>query len=481
MWRLKFSFVIAAVFSLANLGFLAAGSQRSIKCALPGFVFVEAPQATLNSAVWRFPHGSRLMRMPAGGGQPVMLTPDFYAAADPRISYSGKKLLFAGKQRRGGRWQIWQMTAAGGGQRQLTHGAADCLAPAWLPGGHILYSCSGGSIGPLGAQIYVARSDGSQAHPITFGPGNFRVEAVLHNGRILVSATAPLARAADSQRRALYTMRPDGSELRLLRWRYPRATNAGQARELADGTILFIARQPGTATGALAWYRPQSPQAALLPPSGAQFGSARLLDGAKWLLSGALAAHAMSKTAPGCGIYVYNAAARAIVAQLYQTSAASCSQATPLEPRLMPLRYFSILHPLPSGRVICLNAYRSMMAPNGRWPRARLARVRVQALRNGRAATLGSAPIEPDGSFYLRLPADLPLRFELLDARGAIVEAQRSWIWVRPGEDAGCQSCHGNPALAPANRWPLALKRRQAPITFGMPGVAPVKKIVRSR
>ena len=53
-------------------------------------------------------------------------------------------------------------------------------------------------------------------------------------------------------------------------------------------------------------------------------------------------------------------------------------------------------------------------------------------------SVLGEAPIEEDGSFYIAVPPDKPVRFEVLDAAGRVVRAQRSWIWARSGEEHGC-------------------------------------------
>jgi len=91
--------------------------------------------------------------------------------------------------------------------------------------------------------------------------------------------------------------------------------------------------------------------------------------------------------------------------------------------------------------------------------------VRVISLQStgARERSLGEAPVEKDGSFYVEVPANQPVRFELLDANGQTIVAERSWIWTRPGEQRGCPGCHGDKALAPENRWPLTLKRFDTP------------------
>lgn len=55
---------------------------------------------------------------------------------------------------------------------------------------------------------------------------------------------------------------------------------------------------------------------------------------------------------------------------------------------------------------------------------------------------LGYAPIEPDGSFKLQVPADTPLALSVTDAKGRGLQTHLNWIQVRPGERRTCDGCH---------------------------------------
>ncbi len=55
---------------------------------------------------------------------------------------------------------------------------------------------------------------------------------------------------------------------------------------------------------------------------------------------------------------------------------------------------------------------------------------------------LGYAPVEPDGSFKLQVPADTPLALSVLDAKGRGIQTHLNWIQVRPGERRTCDGCH---------------------------------------
>jgi len=144
--------------------------------------------------------------------------------------------------------------------------------------------------------------------------------------------------------------------------------------------------------------------------------------------------------------------------------------AVPMAAHEPPRWYWSTLNPqLQIGYFICLNGYLAQGVPQGLLA-GTLARVRVLMLdpETQRELDLGQAPVERDGSFYIALPSDTPVRFELLDDVGHVVRAQRSWIWSCSGEERGCVGCHEDRARAPENRWPLALRRLEGPAGLGV-------------
>ncbi len=55
---------------------------------------------------------------------------------------------------------------------------------------------------------------------------------------------------------------------------------------------------------------------------------------------------------------------------------------------------------------------------------------------------LGYAPVAPDGSFKLVVPADVPIGFSVVDAQGRNIQTHLNWIQVRPGERRTCDGCH---------------------------------------
>ena len=77
---------------------------------------------------------------------------------------------------------------------------------------------------------------------------------------------------------------------------------------------------------------------------------------------------------------------------------------------------------------------------------------------------LGYGVVEPDGSFKLQVPADIPLALQVVDAEGRAFQTHTNWIQVRPGERRTCDGCHSprrGAALnsgASVNTLPAALK-----------------------
>ena len=93
------------------------------------------------------------------------------------------------------------------------------------------------------------------------------------------------------------------------------------------------------------------------------------------------------------------------------------------------------------------------------------AQVRLETLdAQGHTAVTGTAPVEADGSFLVRTPADRPIRFALLDAKGAVLREEHGWFWIRRGEQRYCVGCHTGLERSPENRVPAVLLRTTTPV-----------------
>jgi hypothetical protein len=69
---------------------------------------------------------------------------------------------------------------------------------------------------------------------------------------------------------------------------------------------------------------------------------------------------------------------------------------------------------------------------------------------------IGYAPIDPDGSVRVQVPADVPISISILDKNGRrIGNRHGNWLTVRPGETLSCNGCH-DPATATPHGRPSA-------------------------
>ncbi len=60
------------------------------------------------------------------------------------------------------------------------------------------------------------------------------------------------------------------------------------------------------------------------------------------------------------------------------------------------------------------------------------------------------APVEPDGSVRMKVPANIPFQISILDANGRrFSPLHRSWLQVRPGEVLQCNGCHARTGATP--------------------------------
>jgi Hydrazine synthase alpha subunit middle domain/WD40-like Beta Propeller Repeat len=78
---------------------------------------------------------------------------------------------------------------------------------------------------------------------------------------------------------------------------------------------------------------------------------------------------------------------------------------------------------------------------------------------------IGYAPIEPDGSVMIKVPANVPLAISVLDANGRRTSAEhQNWVQVRPGETVQCNGCHN-----PSSSMPHSHPQGPPSINLGAP------------
>lgn len=382
----------------------------------------------------RFPRGANLILKTGATKKP--LQPDFFASADANVSFAAAKVLFSGKQKESDHWQVWELTFGSGTPRQLTHCDDDCIRPLYLPEERFVYARKSSGKFVLETAALSGASDSLQ---LTHTPGNFLPSDVLQDGRILFAAAYPLESSTSAE---LYTVYPDGSGVEAYRCDHGHSRHSG--KQVSSGGIVFVGDgRLFRFTSALAH------EVAITTPAGSYAGDVAELANGVWMVSAKTARsnyYDLRTWKPGTAELV----------PLIAESTKNIVEPTPLASRPVPNRFPSALHEWSYANVLCLNAYTS----KDHIAEGSIASVRLytrDAL--GAARVQGSARVEKDGSFYLRVPGDQPLRIELLDSAGKSVKTEAGWFWLRRGEQRICVGCHAGPERAPDNAVPLVLQR----------------------
>jgi hypothetical protein len=422
---------VIRVLATTGLTIALLSSLAAVRADLPAYVFTAAPR--YDSHAWnqggeRFPGGARLLLVSGQGRRE--LAPGFFASADAAVSWDATKVAFAGKRRATDRWQIWETTLSGGAPRHVAAVDADCIRPLYLPDGRVVYT----RVSRLGSTIEVTAESGRQER-LSYAPGWFLTADVLRDGRILFESAGEL-----------FTVYPDGTGVESLRcdhgpWR-------SGARQVFSGDVVFnVAGRFARFTSA------RAEQVEVAQPDRESEGPIAEVSPANWMVS--------LRRAPGnFGIYLWDRAS----GQLREIEAPASAHA--VEPVVVaarvPARQFpSALVPTrTTGNLLCLNARESKSPLPGKVQSVRL----YSRNAAGNPVVLGQTAIEPDGSFYVEVPADRPLRVELIDKSGAVIRAAKNWFWMRPSEQRICVGCHVGPERSPENRVPGILNRTLVPV-----------------
>ncbi len=446
-------------------------STTSVTPPLPDLIFVQATKVESTGTQLRFPEGSRLVRLGAkrNAGELANLTAELFAAADPEISFDGQRVIFSGQKLSAGPWQIWEMRTDGTDKRQVTNCREECFRPAYLPDDEIAFTVAGAQGTDNSSYLAVSKLDGSNLHRITFGPGDWRLETVLRDGRVLASASAPLIEGtAEWRARQFYTMRPDGTGLESLRCEHKEIATRSEASELADGSIIYTKKvKTGPYGGTLTEIQRGDLNEAAIGPRNETYSSPRPVSTERVIVAGSM--KSATKADAKFELYAFDLKLKALGQKIYGDAKLNSIQAVPIAKREVPKKFWSMVNSeAKSGYLIALDSYASVDEKSGRIGEA-IANVRVWTLQptTQKEVVLGEAPVEKDGSFYVEVPADQPVRFELLDATGKTIRMEQGWIWSRGGEQRGCGGCHSDKAVAPENRWPMTLKRFDTPTQFG--------------
>jgi hypothetical protein len=419
--------------------------------------------------------GSQILRLTPGsnGRKTRNLTSGFFAACDPAVSFDGRTILFAGKHKQGDHWQIWRMDPDGGKKKQITSGDGDCVSPIFVgslfhlddkaPTRKIVYQKDN--------HLFTSNLDGKNPCRITFSPYPEYEPDVLPNGRLVFSSVVYYVKKAAGRAINLHVVSIDGTD----HMGYLTGAGIPGYKEMVtvgrDGRVYFIHHVNRTEAGENLWpqggrlayvslHRPEHSYTPVTPEQDGLYRNPCPLPDGGLLVS-------FREKGADSVFGIYRIENGKVLQNVYKSGKYHCIDAQVLAPHpVVRGRSSFVEHKMDTGTLYCIDVYISQSQRIRSLPPGTVKQVRV--LQADSTAPdipvtqkiLGTAPVESDGSFHIRVPAKTPITFQLLDHKGNIVANQKSWTWVQPRESRGCIGCHEDREMAPPNRsLPIALTK----------------------
>lgn len=440
----KLSIVIIAIGS-----FLAGCSGGSME----GRILVsELPQNGVGFNQWELSkaEGARIVAvMPGNAGNAKNLTEEFYSAMSPALSYDGEKILFAGKKEATDNWQIWEMQLSTGKATQITNEEADCLSPSYLPLHRLGFTRQVSSEKVSSCNmVFTANLDGSNVQQVTFSPQTFAALGILKDGRFL-AMEKQVYPTEGSQK--LMVLRPDGTKLEFFYKSEEGKQVLSKAVETDQEEILFVeSGETGSEIVSISYNIPLHSHKILTEGiSGDFYSVANYLNGN---LLGTFRKTAQDNFA----LFEFDPSSSAIN-ELYKSNGYHVMEALLVKPYQRPRNLPSEVQLLEkAGLLMCqdINFYGMQSIT---YDQLIPAAEKIEVL--GIDSTLGVVDVEEDGSFYLKVEADVPFRIQTLSADNEIISGPGSWYYIRPNERRACVGCHTGPEITPFNRQPLSVRK----------------------
>jgi len=421
----------------------------------------------------RYVDGARIVRVDPSSGAAVVLTPEFAAACDPDVSFDGETIVFAGRRRAGDSWQIWRMKADGSGKTQITRGSGQNVAPVFagarfylddtLPARQIIFA--GSAHDPGSFALYGTDLEGAVLHRLTFNPHSDFSPAVLPTGQVVFSSWQRDGdRLEPDSTLALLTVNIDGTDLMPFSGTHEPPRYKDMAAVTAAGDRLYFVESDrltwlgGGDLAYVSWRRPLHSHGTLNgePDGLGLFHSPTPLpDG------GLLASYRRAAPDSVFAVYRLDPESGRRLEKVFDQAGWHSIDAQVLAPRAPIKGRANWLKPgSTTGVFYCLNSYHTMPAEGGDRSVAPPGTIKhVRVIEGPAPRILGIAPVEPDGSFHIRVPAETPITFQLLDEDYVALRSQQAWTWVMGNESRGCVGCHEDPEQSPPNRLVTAVTK----------------------
>ena len=460
---------------------------------------------TDSGPVYRPGRNLYVLRPPRPDGEVTPLTtfPDGYVG-EPELSWDASHVIFTHRGQDDPWWHIYRINVDGSGLEQLTDGPYHDVGPAYLPDGRIVFATSRNGNrdeyhGYPCTALWVMNPDGGDRHPIATNIGRDNEPTMLHDGRIVFSRLEVFY-SRNKTELTVHAARPDGTQDVVLYGPERRAFWQRQYREgprgpgeagnaplthrvlrisqpqpMPDGRNIIVATPGGLALIGLR----RDSETIVTPDNKLRaFTTPFALPDGHVLCASTLKAHDRKEV--DLGVYMLDPTTKKLEL-LYNDPATADFEPRPIlarrRPPILPTKTQSQAY---SGRFVCSSVFATQEKEVQQ--RGRLVRLIEGVPVVGRHSThtnawpvwknhggtfarvLGTTPLAPDGSFYVEVPADRLLHFQVLDSDRRVVGNQLTWIYPRPGETKSCVGCHENPHATPRANAPLAAQH--LPMSF---------------
>jgi hypothetical protein len=415
------------------------------------------------------------------------------AISDPDVSFDGKKILFSMRPPAGSNRNIYEINADGTGLRQVTSGGGHDFDPLYLPDGRILFTSSrDGEMDEYNhspaEHLYVCDADGSNMERVSYNQSDDFDPELLADGRIMYTRWEHFG---TMNRFPLFVTNPDGTGTFHLFG--PHSRNFFHPTQTPDGRLLAIesTRIEGDA-GPLAILKTEEGPAD--PATGPQsrhwdvltaqvnndgepwpygvFKYPRAIGGNRYVASYSLPAATEADVDYGLYTFSLNEAGTgtpqdpatftvADMTFLYNDPTTNEYDAQILAPRPKPPVIPTVVdHSVDYGVFLAQDVFNrgtndgQEIPIKGADPIDSIAVIAARPTLAGepndfsandfeKRALIGFAPVQADGSFRIKVPANTPISFATLDQNGRGFVVKRTHLYVRPGEEFNkCVGCH---------------------------------------
>ena len=430
-------------------------------------------------------------------------------------------------------YHVFKVNVDGSELVQLTDGTWNDFDPAWLPNGRIVFNSERrggylrcGRVCPT-YTLYDMAGDGSGINCLSFHETNEWNPSVTNDGRIIYTRWDYVDRFGCTAHHPWITTL-DGADSRAVHGNFaPRRSRPDMEvdiRAIPDSAKFVATAAPhhGQAFGSLVLINPNVPDDDAMGPvrritpevgfpesqGGKQcYGMAWPLSEDYYICVYDVGAK-LRKGGWNFGIYLVDSFGNREL--LYRDSKIACMSPIPLKARPVPPVSLSVnpariaargpAYPGKPGEatVAVVNTYDGKRP----WPKGtkikslRVFKLLPMSIPSGRRFipfdtgkriaqagdstvpvrhVLGTVPVEADGSAHFKVPANVEIFFQALDANGLAVQSMRSATYLHEGERILCAGCHEPKDKTPpqATSLPIAMRRDPSKITPDVDGSNP--------